>query len=170
MRLHLFPNQYYQTLHTHRPSRHGIIKIKLRNREAMTDNSYIRSDEIVVVPVDSYQHGSWGGTVELYARFINLTMRDIHLSGAGADVWQLKQGANSGSLHPLPRRLQEETLCFVLRATSRPRLVAHALQRRASALWQILLREDADADVARRKAAGRREDAGASTSVGGRSL
>jgi hypothetical protein len=48
-----------------------------------------RSDELIVVPVNSIQHAEWGQTVELYARVINLTMRDLRVVASTWNLWQL---------------------------------------------------------------------------------
>lgn len=66
------------------------------------DKSFVRSDEVMIVPVNSYQHVRWGQTVDLFARLINLTMRDVEISGSAADIWQVKPDTNSGSLQALP--------------------------------------------------------------------
>lgn len=47
-----------------------------------------RSDEVIVVPVKSIRDASWGETVELYARVINLTMRDLRIVAATWSMWQ----------------------------------------------------------------------------------
>jgi hypothetical protein len=47
-----------------------------------------RSDEVVIVPVDSIQYSSWGQKVELYGRVINLTTRDIRIVAATWNTWQ----------------------------------------------------------------------------------
>jgi hypothetical protein len=67
------------------------------------DRSFIRSDEIVIVPIQSNRYASWGQTVELYARFINLTMRDIRLAGGGFSSEPFKEESRAGIKHsPTP--------------------------------------------------------------------
>ena len=47
-----------------------------------------RSDEVIVVPVNSIQYADWGQTVDLYARIINLTMREFRVAAATWNLWQ----------------------------------------------------------------------------------
>jgi hypothetical protein len=47
-----------------------------------------RSDEVIVVPVNSIQYAEWGDTVDLYARVINLTMRDFRVTAGTWNLWQ----------------------------------------------------------------------------------
>lgn len=55
---------------------------------APTPLSESRSDEVLLIPVNSIQHAEWGQTVELYARVINLTMRDLKITGSTWNLWQ----------------------------------------------------------------------------------
>jgi hypothetical protein len=58
-----------------------------------------RSDELIVVPVNSIQHAEWGQTVELYARVINLTMRDLRVVAATWNLWQTIKKQTHEEMH-----------------------------------------------------------------------
>jgi hypothetical protein len=47
-----------------------------------------RSDEVIVVPVNSIQFAEWGSSVDFYARIINLTMRELRVTGSTWNTWQ----------------------------------------------------------------------------------
>jgi hypothetical protein len=68
----------------------------------MAFNSQWRSDEIVMVPLDTVRNASWGDRLEFYARIINLTDRDIKLTGIGGGASQITDGGYMGETHPFP--------------------------------------------------------------------
>lgn len=57
-----------------------------------TPLSESRSDEVIVVPVNSIQYADWGQTVDLYARVINLTMRELRITASTWNTWQRIKG------------------------------------------------------------------------------
>jgi hypothetical protein len=68
----------------------------------MPDNSPWRSDEVVMVALDTVRNASWGDRLEFYARIINLTERDIKLTGMGSGASQVTDGGFMGETHPFP--------------------------------------------------------------------
>ena len=48
--------------------------------------------DVIAVPINAQQHARWGDTVNLYARVINLTDREIKLGGSGAGASHIKHG------------------------------------------------------------------------------
>jgi hypothetical protein len=69
-------------------------------------SSESRSDEIIVVPVNSIQSADWGDNVELYARVINLTMREIPIVASTWNIWQRTKAETiediKNSMHGVP--------------------------------------------------------------------
>jgi hypothetical protein len=64
-----------------------------------TPLSESRSDEVIIVPVNSIQHADWGQTIELYARVINLTMREPKITSSTWNIWQRSKAESHEELH-----------------------------------------------------------------------
>jgi hypothetical protein len=99
------------------------------------------TDQVILVADNPIQPASVGSTVDFYARLINLTLRDVKVSGVASGMTQIKHGQYLKVINSLPSdvpRLSVSEPIHVLRVELNPEHF-HRMESVHVALVQLVI-------------------------------